>query len=285
MFVPIDHVAGRCGAVVKLERCVECQRLKGILTEANRRVQTARTQMKEIVKETDGPTDAGFSSMSTRRQSNEPARFSFKQPPAAVAPLQHAPSQEEFEKLKADSLAVSALLTEHIDTEHPRAEVEWLEPSTLDAAVKGVWSSDVGGHGGGGAALPTLTFARPVRIENRASLDRGSARKRARYESTAPTHARTNMMAGANARGRIQGMLGSERASHGSQNSIDAAVNSVGCAHTIAPAQSATRPELTGLQCQQQQIEEAILRMTPEQVAGLSDENAATYWRLKRERH
>jgi hypothetical protein len=44
-------------------------------------------------------------------------------------------------------------------------------------------------------------------------------------------------------------------------------------------------PERMALLQQQQQIEAAILRLTPAQVAGLSDEHSAMYWRLKRERH
>ena len=44
-------------------------------------------------------------------------------------------------------------------------------------------------------------------------------------------------------------------------------------------------PERMTLLQQQQQIEAAILRLTSEQVAGLSDEHSAMYWRLKLERH
>eukprot|EP01043_Picozoa_sp_COSAG02_P019496 COSAG02_NODE_942_length_15746_cov_6.164632_5_plen_180_part_00 len=79
------------GAVVKLERCVECQRLKSILTEANRRVQTARIEMTQAA-EANASTDI-------------------------------AKSQEEFDTLKAESLAANALLADHVDATHPRAEV------------------------------------------------------------------------------------------------------------------------------------------------------------------
>jgi len=79
------------GAVVKLERCVECQRLKSILTEANRRVQTARIEMTQAAE--------------------------------ANASSDIAKSQEEFDTLKVESLAANASLADHVDAEHPRAEV------------------------------------------------------------------------------------------------------------------------------------------------------------------
>lgn len=135
LFVGVYCDADGAGAVVKLERCIECQRLKGILTEANRRVQTARIEMTQAAKTNAATASAttAFAS-SSGRESDLPVRWSFNQQVQAAVgtntltdrthcSLQPVPSQEEFDTLKAESLAANTLLADHVDAEHPRAEV------------------------------------------------------------------------------------------------------------------------------------------------------------------
>jgi hypothetical protein len=168
--------------------------------------------------------------------------------------------------------------------------VEWLEPTALDTAVKCVWSRNaeaaVGVRGGDSCVAPrTLSFAGAVRIVNPLYTAGGPTPTEQRWVGM---HQRDGVQESDSDRIHKRPRYGGPQASAyaGPNVGIIAGQKNEGLSNHHAHETAAPmRSELTALLLQQQQIEAAIMRLTPEQVAGLSDEHSTMYWRLKRERH
>lgn len=131
------------GSVVRLERCVECARLKREYTALNRRLQEARQKLRD-----DTETSAARLPGST-----EAAQTSAACKVAAA----------EVEDLRAQASTASDALKTHRDSEHASADIEFKDPRRLNESVAKVWE-----------AVPimqrprTLYFSAPTVIDNSA---------------------------------------------------------------------------------------------------------------------
>lgn len=169
--------------------------------------------------------------------------------------------------------------------------MEWLEPTALDAAIKCVWpqhtEAAVDVRGGNSCVAPrSLSFARAVRVVNPRCTADGSAPIDQCLVGT--RHQRDDVRESDSGHILKRPRYGAAEASAnvGPNAGNIAAENAVVPEKHANQAVAPMRSELTVLlQQQQQQIEAAILRLTPEQVAGLSDEHSTMYWRIKHERH